>query len=562
MASRMKGAWWARIAVVAAALALPLFAVGTAQAAMAGANPGVTTDRPDLMSATIVSSTEVQACFDKPVTLVESSFFQLGGYAAANTKSSLGTTTVDGANNHCVDAMYNPATIGDVDQYTFLTVESGAVNYGSVPNPANENRQDSTSLTGSDTHNGTTGLTIAPDLTGIASPTASEISSNSLVYEFDQAVASADPSDILMINDAGNYCKASGASVIANTNGRDVLATFPTTCFEVTQAIEGEASDDAVFAANDLATGNPMETQPTPFAPNGGVPIYDPYLVSATLDASNPDAIDYTFNQPVAVVDGSQFCYTGSLGHAQRVCAPPADVTNISKTVIQATFGGTLAKEQEYGVLAQVYGGDLGNEFRDSEPGACGANGCNLDQSTKLGDNAGAFARGFSTGPDVTAVSFNQSSDQATVNVDQRLCIATDCFIGVGPVLTSGIDLLPSFGNPTAAYNPISYSVTNPDQAAGPQQVVLQFAPVNSDGRTFGSQAMLQFSNCEALQATAQEVANSPCDAWNVGQIVQPVSSGAVLRAIRYNRAHAHGGGLVRRQHRIKHHRTHRSSRR
>ena len=54
MATRLRYAWFARIAVVAAAVALPLVAVGTAQAAIAGANPGTTTNAPDLVSATIV----------------------------------------------------------------------------------------------------------------------------------------------------------------------------------------------------------------------------------------------------------------------------------------------------------------------------------------------------------------------------------------------------------------------------------------------------------------------------------------------------------------------------
>jgi hypothetical protein len=544
MTDRLTRPRWA-LTTVAAALALLLLGVGTAHAAIAGANPGVTTDRPDLMSATIVSGSEVQVCFDKPVGIVpgRATAFFLAGYAAANFEASLSTTTVDAGNNHCVDAQYSPSAIGDIDQYTILLTYGGNVYYGSAPSEADENRYDSTTLTGSDTHNGTTGLTTAPDLTGIASPTASELSSNSLVFAFDQAVNPASitangtsDSSLWMVNDAGSYCYAAATSVLANTSGRDLLAQFSPSCFSVTQAIEGGVNDKGLSAANDPVSYTPGETVATPFAPNHGVPIYAPDLVSATLDSSNPDAIDYTFNQPVTVNAASDFCFSGSMGQAQEYCAPSPDVTNITQDVIQATFGGDLAKQQEYGVIAQVYG-----------DGACGANGCNLEQSTKIGDNAGAFARGFTTAPDVTGVTFDPSNDQVTVDLDQRLCTATSCpFTGAlgaaGPLYTGGIFLLPSFGNPNEfLYEPIGYSATNPDQAAGPQQIVLQFPPTASDGRTFGSQSMIWFYYCDAFEGTALTTANGGCDAWNTAQIVAPISAGAILNAIRRNRAHERG---------------------
>ena len=65
MASRLSRAWGVRVAVTLAALCVPLFAVGSAQASIAGGNPSTTTQHPDVRSATAVDATDVQVCFDK-----------------------------------------------------------------------------------------------------------------------------------------------------------------------------------------------------------------------------------------------------------------------------------------------------------------------------------------------------------------------------------------------------------------------------------------------------------------------------------------------------------------
>ena len=67
MANRLMRAWLARLTVVAAVLALPAIGAGAAQAAIAGAPHEVTSNRPDLVSATILTSVTnaVDFCFDK-----------------------------------------------------------------------------------------------------------------------------------------------------------------------------------------------------------------------------------------------------------------------------------------------------------------------------------------------------------------------------------------------------------------------------------------------------------------------------------------------------------------
>ena len=72
---------------MAAVLALPAIGAGAAQAAIAGAPHEVTTNRPDLVSATILSSVSnaVDFCFDKTLqSTTGGAGFSLGGYRAGN----------------------------------------------------------------------------------------------------------------------------------------------------------------------------------------------------------------------------------------------------------------------------------------------------------------------------------------------------------------------------------------------------------------------------------------------------------------------------------------------
>ena len=90
----------------------------------------------------------------------------LGGYNPDTNTTEAGapatTVVYDLTNTNCVDAVYT--LIGDTDQYTYGSVGLGAVSGLST---ANVNDADSTTLTGSTTNNGTTGNTVAPDLTGV-----------------------------------------------------------------------------------------------------------------------------------------------------------------------------------------------------------------------------------------------------------------------------------------------------------------------------------------------------------------------------------------------------------
>ena len=131
MARRPKRAWVARLTVAAAVLALPLFAAGVASAAIAGANPGTTAGRPDLRSATITSSTSAEVCFDKAL---RGSFagngdgFYVLGYRVDN-RYKANSAAVDPTNGDCVILGFPSGAggVGDINQYTVLSVYGGAV---------------------------------------------------------------------------------------------------------------------------------------------------------------------------------------------------------------------------------------------------------------------------------------------------------------------------------------------------------------------------------------------------------------------------------------------------
>jgi hypothetical protein len=524
-------------------IALPLFVVGTAQAAIAGANPGITVDRPDLTSATATGSSSVQVCFNKSVANLVQGDFALGGYAAGNQEFSntgASSTAIDGVNNKCVDAQYTGSVIGDINQYTIVTVLAGAVTNGPTGLP---NRADSVTLSTSSNGNGTTGKTIAPNLTGIGAA-----SGNALVFQFDKAVSagSLGSGEFAIQNAAGASCSNSAAALL--TDPTQVLVTFPGTgtgC-AVSGAIQGEVFDDNIDAAHDTNAYNAMETQPLASA---GSLTFAPALVSATLDPTNKDAIDYTFSKAVTITNTGDFAFTGSLGRGGEYFAASGGVTSLSTTVIQATFAGNLSKQQEYAVQGQVYAGAVRENV---DP----AQASNIDQSTKVGDNAGALSRGFTTGPDIFSITMNSSNDQATVNLDQRLC-QPSCAFGALPVNVGSIRAYPNLGNVGAALtgvNPITYAVVTPSQIAGPQALILQFP-----SGTLANDRLVQFDGCAALEATAIGTANSSCDAFNVTQIVEPISASAFAKAYRYIATHK----SARTNHsKHKTHKTHKTSKR
>jgi hypothetical protein len=566
MATRLKHAWFTRIAVVAAAVALPLFAVGTAQAAIAGANPGTTLNAPDLVSASLTGTSTASVCFDKPLATaagaVNAPSFFLSGYGAGNYVA--GTTAF--ANGNCAIVTFNPIPAtppGDINQYTIINARAGAVTAAST---GVQNLSDSTSLILSSTHNGTAGNTVAPNLTAVTVSTATV--PVKLLFQYDKAVVgiSGAAGAFKYYNSAGNPCSnAAGTAAASGTNNVLVDFTGGTGTGCTADIVNGDSQPGAVVAASTAFNGgapavSPLESSAVSAT---GCPTFNPCLTSAKLDPSNTDAIDYTFNQAFTggtTVPAGGFKVVLSTG--KSITSTAATITTAGpNAVVQATFSGNLAAQQEYAVQTNIPAGGIVN----------GTAGANIDQSTPVGDNSGAFARGFTTGPDVTAVSFSGST--ATVTVDQRLCgtsggvpvagctnylqSGTTGLITAPGANPSGISAVPNTTVGSQTATGVTYATT---AAAGAQVLTVTF------GSALSADAFLQFAGCTnngfvppssgaAFQAVLQAAnANQACDPYSVQQIVAPVSSGAIAKAERTIKAHVRAIKARKAKHHSKRH--------
>lgn len=534
MGSRLRHAF-RRTAVSAIVVALPLAAAGTAQAAIAGATPGATLDRPDLVSAHITSLTapDVQVCFDKAVTLTgTNSSFQLAGYVAGNKvtadNSPGNSPVVDTSNGKCVNVTFSGG--GDINNFTTVNVASGAVSFdggsGSLPNYA-----DSTTLVESTQRSGITGKTAAPNLTGAM--TASN-APNSLIYTFDKAVGNFPNNGFQIFDNNDNSCTSSTAAPVSG-QPTEVLVTFTCSGPTVSSARVALVRNDFLDAASDTTSFAAEQT--TLVAGSSNQPT-QPVLNGAAL-GSNPDTIVYTFDRAVvpSCCGGNNNAndYHAVLSNGRSIAGQSA-VTN--GNTVTVTFGGNLSPRQEYAVDTWI------DDFAVEQAAVSNGNVGNEPTSTPVGDNAGGFGRGFTTAPDVFGVQLN-SSNVATVFLDQRTTTG-----GINP---ADMLIYPQFGTtaPTAA---TSAAVASGGTSAGPESVRAQFANGGS---------LIQFVGCGdtaprvggtadgtgAFEATLNGFDNNgTCDSYNIDQIVSPTATAAIAKAY-------HANAAAIRKHHIRKHR-------
>jgi hypothetical protein len=528
MASRLKRAWIPRATVAAVVVcALPLLASGSAQAALAGANPSTTTNRPDIRSATIAdpNANSVDICYDRTLTNVGSTLtlsnIVIGGYRSDN-QSPASSAQIDQTNTNCVLAVFGNA--GDLNQYTYVEVKADTVQFNSN---ANSNLDDSVAFTSSTTHNGTTGLTVGPDLVGILTPSGTDINNNTLSFVEDQnVVGPITAGDFFFTDSAGNRCDGTSAASSANV----VVVSFTVACTipgpnnsgPITNAVRGGQDQGAVFASADPVVANTDDEVALPGAPNNGATTR-PDLSAVAV---NGETVTYTFDQQIATTVATDFFVALSDG----IQIPSTSATIIGPDTVIATFPG-LSTVNEYAVKASVSRGAV------TEPGGVvvGTAG-----SLPIGGNAGAFARGFTTGPDVFGVVFNQATSQITIDLDQRASSADPL----------GFAALNAAGNLQANPQPGGVT-TNAGDSAGPATITAQFAAgqlstatqlqVNGVGGTFYAVHGTPFAALDTnldgsicLAAPANENPNCQ-DGQNVTQIVSPVASGSILRAAHWS---------------------------
>ncbi|HWE34195.1 MAG TPA: hypothetical protein VG410_11965 [Solirubrobacteraceae bacterium] len=487
-----------------AAIAFPLLAVGSAQAAIAGANPLSTQSRPDLVSATALDATHVDFCFDKALNNVPltAGDFTLGGYRAVNTTGPVATSalleqTFD-TTNKCVRVTY-PATIGDIGNYTIGTVAAGAVE---TPSLAITLTPDSTALTVpaslSPTHNGTTGFTVGPDLVGVlADPTT-----NTIIYTFDQAIGTAAPpaGNFLFVTPGGTVACIGAADAVS---GNEVIVGFPVTPIcQVSNATRAVVDAGTVAAAADPAGFNVQEAA---IMPNSNGVTSSPDLMSATLE-SNGQAIDYVFDKNVSVSNPALFQADMSTGAVFDATSATVIAATGTSTTVRAVFqsgGISMSEFDEYVVWGSVSAGAVTEASPPNIP--------NLPDAKPSGDNAGAFARGFTSGPDAFAATVSKSTGVVTIALDQRI------ISGFGPDIVA----LDNTGFPIAAG--AAGSVGIPTQAAGPESITVAFSPGQVTTMTG---VYLAFDALESLMAPDQP---------NVDQDLSVTSTASLLRAARSN---------------------------
>jgi len=261
---------------------------------------------------------------DKDIYCLALGLFYVGGYRADNFSRSTGAT----ASGNCVTA-----TLYATTEHTLGQVAEGAVrttgNLG--------NRADSTALTGSVSHNGTRGLTTAPDLTGVSVVSAGP---QQIAFTFDQNV---DPNAI--VGSGGfHFVTADGRDIasdtasVSTTDPATVIAQFPVGGSAspitplVTDAVRAYMIEGAVQSQTIEHTPGTFDSQAMPGSygqttgvpdlvsaqysrqPGGTIGATTPALLSAfpwlvpsngitcgTVGSTDCVVVDYTFSQGVTL---------------------------------------------------------------------------------------------------------------------------------------------------------------------------------------------------------------------------------------------------------------------
>jgi len=434
----------------------------------------------------------VEFCFDKTLNNQSvnggggfiASDFLLGGYRSENVSradlAQLETNAAlqpkNGPPNSCVRAYFNNA--GDIHKYSIGTVLAGAVitNGGTNSSDDANNFADSTLYANSDTHNGTSGFSAGPDLTALIV----DSTSNTVTYIEDQDVFNngSNPNDpanplasrFYFVDAAGNVCigravvGVSGTNVTVSYGGSGIPATQ---CSNggtegVNNAVRAGEFQDAAVSANDTITGNFDDSAVVPGKGTGVTSRPD--LTGVTIEA-NQQAMDFTFDKTVSVNNASNF--RADLSTGDEVAGNNASVINTTNTstTVRVTFPN-FSTYDEYVVAGSVAVAAV------VEPSGGGsgviANTPGSQQLPPPWGNAGAFARGFTTGPDAMGGQLNTTTGVLSLTLDQRAF--DDQFTS-----PNNIRLLSDTGDTTGIAG--SGSITFPTQPAGQQTITVQFSP-------------------------------------------------------------------------------------
>jgi len=406
----------ARIVVALAALGATLLAVSPAQGAVGTANQ-VTTRLPDIRTATFQSLfNEEEVCFDATIDLVAPAPGQVfaGGYISASITA--GNTPVLSQDN-CIKSQFS-TTNQDLAKATYAHVLPNVVK---LHNAAGNNIGDSAPNIGATTHNGTAGNTTGPDL----SLTAPNTAQNQLGYVFDEkinttggpvcndAAGTAEPG--FGFYDSQGISHTDGTLVsCSNTSGGNgaVLIQFPPGTSPIGSAQRAWVNNGQVTSLAPSATVNTQLSVPVPVAGANGR-SNDPDLTAVNLVSPSGNQLDFVYDENVANVAFAQFHAVLSNGFTFNGNAAAI----VNGNTVRVSFTG-MDTVTEY-VVAGWNDGPGGTNNVTALQGS-DDNAPAPPNGLPAGDNAGAFALGYSTGPDPLSATVDQAGGQITVKMDQR----------------------------------------------------------------------------------------------------------------------------------------------
>jgi hypothetical protein len=445
----------------AACAALALVAVPRASASIAGAQAMPTTPAPDLRTVTITAygrysagavTSQARFCFDQtlagasgPANLLSAAVlgkFQLQGYAAANNLEAL-NGFIDPTNTQCVIVNYDSftqvraATVGTVDRNA-VTSTLGTANYA-----------DSVPVSPSDA-TGPLGRTTGPNILNIVP----DFINNRLVFTFDHDLydgtaagtntaaytGAPDFTRFFFVDQAGVNHVGTAISVINNT------ATISFAAGTVlTQIATAGVNTGGVTAADGVGTtvptggvpfdgavpGEPNQFQTgTPFAQTSG----NPDLIGASV--TGPQTVVYTFDKQLNGVCNAGSFYIQKENDRDVVVGVACGIlNNINQVQITFPTGANLSGYTNQFVRAGVMGPQVvaalpvgfALDFGASAypytvvPGvfSFGTGQPNIASTWVL--NPSGSAPGFTSAPDVTAISRASNSTVVTVTFDKQV---------------------------------------------------------------------------------------------------------------------------------------------
>jgi hypothetical protein len=243
-------------------------------------------------------------------------------------------------------------------------------------------------------------------------------------------------------------------------------------------------------------------------------------LLSAVV-APDGNHIAFTFDKPIGTVPtpGDFVADLADGGIAFGSGTPTISNTATTGTVTVPFASGS--QFNEYDVKASVFPGAVTVLNQPTSGNTFG--------SVPVGGNAGAFARGFTTGPDATGVTFNSTTGNVNVLFDQRVDLT-----GTLPA-PAGFVLLDQDGTPVASAG--ATGATGVPSAAGPVMITVSFPPA-----AFSVAKALEICGtpddlgvitapAECTGGTTTGSVFSSFEDWaNVQQIVSPFATSSVLK--------------------------------